>query len=91
MERNKDSLRDPWDNIKHTNITHYRGPRRRREKGPEKIFEEVIAENTPNMRKDIVNQVQETHSPTATKMEAIVQKVNQHEKAESYVPDEGTR
>ena len=31
------------------------------------------------------------HSPTATKMEAIVQKVNQHEKAESYVPDEGTR
>ena len=31
------------------------------------------------------------HSPTATKTEAIVQKVNQHEKAEIYVPDEGTR
>ena len=34
------------------------GPRRR-EKGPEKIFEEIIAENFPNMGKEIVNQVQE--------------------------------
>ena len=30
-----------------------------REKGPEKIFEEIIAENFPNMGKEIVNQVQE--------------------------------
>ena len=36
-----------------------KGPRRRREKGPEKIFEEIIAENFPNMGKEIVNQVQE--------------------------------
>ena len=35
------------------------GPRRRREKGPEKIFEEIIPENFPNMGKEIVNQVQE--------------------------------
>jgi hypothetical protein len=27
--------------------------------GPEKIFEEIIAENLPNMEKEIVNQVQE--------------------------------
>ena len=32
---------------------------RRREKGPEKIFEEIIAENSLNMEKEIVNQVQE--------------------------------
>ena len=38
---------------------HYRSPRRRREKGPEKIFEEIIAENFSNMGKEIVNQVQE--------------------------------
>ena len=38
---------------------HYRSPRRRREKGPEKIFEEVIAENLPNKGKEIVNQIQE--------------------------------
>ena len=39
--------------------SHYRGPRRRREKGPEKVFEETLAENFPNMGKEIVNQVQE--------------------------------
>ena len=39
--------------------SHYRGLRRRREKGPEKIFEEIIAENIPNMEKEIVNQIQE--------------------------------
>ena len=33
--------------------SHYRGPRNRREKGPEKIFEEIIAENFPNMGKEI--------------------------------------
>ena len=31
----------------------------KREKGPEKIFEVVIAENCPKMEKEIVNQVQE--------------------------------
>ena len=35
------------------------GPRRRREKEYEKIFEEIIVENFPNMEKEIVNQVQE--------------------------------
>ena len=39
--------------------SHYRGPRRRREKGPEKIFEEIIVENLPNMGKEIATQVQE--------------------------------
>ena len=38
---------------------HYRGPRRRREKGPEKIFDEITVENFPNMGNEIVNQVQE--------------------------------
>ena len=33
------------------------GPRRRREKGLEKIFEDIIAENFPNMGKETVNQV----------------------------------
>ena len=38
--------------------SHYKDPRRRREKGPEKLFEETIAENFPNMGKEIVSQVQ---------------------------------
>ena len=29
-------------------------------KGPEKIFEEIIGENFPNMGKEIFNQIQET-------------------------------
>ena len=40
---------------------HYRGPRRRK-KGPEKIFEEIIAENFPNMGKEIINQVLEAQT-----------------------------
>ena len=38
---------------------NYRGPRRRREKGYEKIFEDIRVEYFPNMEKEIVNQVQE--------------------------------
>ena len=39
--------------------SHYRSHRRRRETEPEKIFEEIIAENFLNMGKEIVSQVQE--------------------------------
>ena len=39
-----------------------------REKGPEKILEEIIAENFPNMGKEIVNQVQEKESPRHNKL-----------------------
>ena len=35
------------------------------EKGPEKIVEEVIAENFPNMEKATVNQVQEVRESQA--------------------------
>ena len=59
MKRNEDSLRDLGDNIKHTNIWIIGVPEEEREKGPEKIFEEIIAENFPNVGKEIVNQVQE--------------------------------
>ena len=51
------SLRDLWDSIKCTNI-HILGvpQRKKRDKGPEKIFEVIIAEKLPNMEKEIVNQ-----------------------------------
>ena len=39
---------------------YYKTPRRtKREKGPKKIFEEIIVENFPNMGKEIATQVQE--------------------------------
>jgi len=45
--------------IKHTNICIIGVPEGEEgEKGPEKVFEEIIAENFSNMRKEIVNQVQ---------------------------------
>ena len=60
MKRNEDSLRDLWDNIKRNNICFIGIPEgEEREKGPEKIFEEIIVENFPNMGKEIATQVQE--------------------------------
>ena len=60
MKRIEDSLRDIWDNIKHTNIRIIRVPEEEeKKKGNEKTFEEIIVENFPNMGKEIVNQVQE--------------------------------
>ena len=59
MKRNEDSLRDLWDNITHTNILITGIPEGKERKGPEKIFEEIIAKNFPNMGKEIVNQIQE--------------------------------
>ena len=60
MKRIVDSLRDILDNIKHT-ITRIIGVQEEEEKKKEteKIFEEIIIENFPNMGKEIVNQVQE--------------------------------
>ena len=59
MKRNEDSLRDLWDNIKCTNIRIIHNPEEEKEKASEKIFEEIIVENFPNMGKEIINQVQE--------------------------------
>ena len=50
MKRTEDSLRDLWDNIKRTNIRIIGVPEEEeKNKGTEKIFEEIIVENFPNM------------------------------------------
>ena len=60
MKRNEDSLRDLWDNIKCNNVRIIGVPEgEERQKGLEKIFEEIIVENFPNMGKEIATQVQE--------------------------------
>ena len=51
MKRAEENLRDLWDNIKHTSI-HIIGVPEGEEKGSEKIFEEIIAKNFPNMVKE---------------------------------------
>ena len=57
MKRIEDSLRDLWDNIRCTSIWIIGVPEKAKEN--QKIFEEIIVENFPNMGKEIVNQVQE--------------------------------
>ena len=60
MKRTEDSHRDFWGNIKCTNIRITGVPEEEeKNKGYEKIFEEIIVENFPNMEKEIVSQVQE--------------------------------
>ena len=60
MKRNDDSLRDLWDNVKHTNIQIIGVPEEEeKEKVSEKIFEEIIVGNFPNVGKEIATQVQE--------------------------------
>ena len=59
-KRTEDSLRDFWDNIKHTNIQIIGVLEEEQEKkGYENIFEEIIAENFSSVEKEIVDQVQE--------------------------------
>ena len=64
MKRNEDSLRDLWDNIKYTSFLIIGVPEREeREKGAENIFEDILAENFPNLGKETDIQVQEVESP----------------------------
>ena len=63
MKKNENILRDLWDNIKRNNIRIIGVPEgEEREKGPEKIFEEITFENFPNMGKEIATQVQEAQT-----------------------------
>ena len=60
MKRIEDSLRDLWDHIKHINIQSIGvTEEEEKKKGYEKLFEEIIVENFPDMEKEIVNPVQE--------------------------------
>ena len=66
MKRNEGSLRDLWDNIKHTNIHIIGVPEgEEKKKGPEKIFEEITFENFPNMGKEIATQVRKRRKSQA--------------------------
>ena len=60
LKRNEESLRELWGNVKHNNIRIIRVPEgEEREKGTEKIFQEITAKNVPNMGKEPLTQMQE--------------------------------
>ena len=60
FKTNEESLRELWDNSKCTNIHIIGVPEgEEREKGTENIFQEIIAENFPNMGKESLTQIQE--------------------------------
>ena len=62
MKTNEESLRELWDNVKRTNIRIIGVPEgEEREKETEEIFQEIIAENFPNMGKKPLTQIQEAH------------------------------
>ena len=67
MKRTEDSLRDLWDNIKHTNIQIIGIPEEERNKGYETVFEEIIVENFPNMEKESQSSPRGTKSPIQDK------------------------
>ena len=62
MKKNKkeSNIRDLWDNIKHANLYIIGVPEAEEgEKGIKNLFEEIIAENFPNLKKETDIQVQE--------------------------------
>ena len=60
LKIDEESLGELWDNIKCTNIHIIWVPEgEEREKGTEKIFQEIIAKNFPHMGKEPLPQIQE--------------------------------
>ena len=60
LKTNEESLRGLWDIIKGTNVHIIGVPEgEEREKGTEKIFQEIIAKNFPNMEEETLTQIQE--------------------------------
>ena len=60
IKRNEDNLRDLQDNSKHYNIRIIGVPEEEdKKKDHEKILEEIIVENFPEMGKEIITHVQE--------------------------------
>ena len=59
LKTNGENLRELWDNVKGTNIHIIGVPEGEEREETEKIFQEIIVENFPNMGKESLTQIQE--------------------------------
>ena len=65
MKRTEDSLRDLWDNIKHTKIWIIGIPEEEEKNNVyEKIFQEIKLKNFPNMEKESIKSKRHKESHT---------------------------
>ena len=64
LKKNKDSLRQLQDKMKHNNICIIGIPEGEEEQGTENLFEKVMTENFPNSMRKKVTQVQKAQSIT---------------------------
>ena len=53
MKKSEQSPRDQWDTTKQTNIHIMEVPEKEEREKDEKISEEIMAEDTPNLMKDM--------------------------------------
>jgi len=75
IKRNEDNLRDLWDKVKPLNILIIGVPEEEdKKKDHEKILEEIIVENTPKIRKEIITQVQD--KPKAKHPKTHINQIN---------------
>ena len=59
-KKNESNIRDLWDNIKCANLHIIGIPEgEEREKGTENVFEEIMAKNFPNLKKETDIHIQE--------------------------------
>ena len=78
LKTNEESLREFWDNVKRTNIRIIGVPEgEEREKGTEKIFQEIIAKTFPNMGKEPLTQAQEA--------QRVPYKINPRRKTQRHI------
>ena len=61
MKKSEESLCDLWDTIKRSNLCIIGVPEEERNKGRESLFKEVMAENFPNLGRDLDLWVHEAH------------------------------
>ena len=63
LRKNEEGIREMQDNMKHNNIRIIGIPEGEEEQGIENLFEKVMMENFPNLKREKVTQIQETQSP----------------------------